>query len=537
MERFITHAEIHNKRFPSLINIFSSGEALPASMVRKVCQCFAAGLHNLYGPTECTIDVTSYECRGDEDVIPIGKPLPGCDVDIIDESGASVPPGTEGELVIGGVLVGAGYKDNDTDSFYYDEIKKERCYKTGDRVVLREDGLLYYIGRTDTQCKINGMRIDLAQIEGAISNIKEIDRVIVLNDDGQLIVCYTAENEVTDIVDQISARLPVYSVPQRYVWLSSFPITPNGKVDKKKLTELAEAESARYIHNECCNEEAELLLEIVERKIHRRISADENIFLAGLDSLKLMDVIIAMEKKGYVYEPEDLYEYKTVNMIVRNKKNKVQWLEKNGRKKLIVAFPYAAGTASAYIGLAAELRECADFCVTHSTNVISIAGSYEKIVLLGYCTGTALAVKAYEEMQAEGIIPAGLALCAALPPDRVVSRVGTPGEILSESGVASFIRMLHRDKIAVTDSMIELFRKDSREFSLFFKERHMIECKKILLCFGRNDMLTWNCKHRWKRWMQYMRGPVRLVIFARQHHFFIDEKKKELARELDKMFR
>lgn len=537
LERFIAYAEFADKDFSGLRHAFSSGEALQASTAKRFCTLFDAALHNLYGPTECTIDVTSYNCSGDEEVIPIGRPLPGCDIEIVDKYGRCVPPEVEGELIVGGVLVGAGYKDADTDKFFYDEEKGESRYRTGDRAVLKMDGQIYYCGRADSQCKIHGMRVELAQIEDAMLSVAEITSATVINANEQLIGCYVAEKEVSEIAEKISGRLPAYSVPQRYVRFAEFPVTQNGKIDKSKILETIATVRNQSAYDECENEEEALLLEMIREKTGNDVSPDENVFLAGLDSLKVIDIILAMEKKGYEYNPEDFYEHKTVKKIVRNKKSSVQWLTRKKRENLIVAFPYAAGNAEAYQELAEALAGEADFCVTRSVDVAQTARQYEKVVLMGYCTGTVIALEAYQQLVSDSITPCGLVLCAAVPPGKIIDTFGTPGEVLPESGVAKFIQMLHRKKVPVTHNMVDMFRRDSRHFSQFFKDEHKaVKCKKILLCFGRNDMLTKNSAHSWRRWRKYVQGSTRLVIFAKQHHFFLNEKKNELANEITKLF-
>ncbi len=534
---FLDYVETRKITFPALKHVYSSGEVLPASMAAGFYRCFKdTVLHNLYGPTECTIDVTYYDCTGKEERVPIGTPLPGTTVEILDDAGRCVPVGVEGELSIGGVLVGEGYFKQKSEQYYFDNIWNEKKYKTGDRAMLGFDGQIYFLGRKDQQCKVNGMRIDLKQIENGMLTIPGMKRAAVLIIKKQLIGCYMAKAPIADISKQVADLLPIYSVPAKFVYLEEIPLTKNGKVDYAYLEEyLKTVENSKSIKKPH-NKAEYALVTCLQDKMGVNVSANENLFLAGLDSLKLMEVLLELEQRGYHYTPEEFYENKTVQKIVNSKAEKIQWLYKGNNTKAIIAFPFAAGTADAYVPLAELARKRhIDFGVTHAADIQNEIAHYEKVVLLGYCTGTVLALETFEYLESMQEKIVGVVLCAALPPGEKIKQYGSPWRFLNDRGIAGLMRYLHREKIRVSKSMIKIFRHDVTHFVSYFKEAHNIKCHKILFCFGGRDLLTWNCAHRWQEWKKYLHGPARVIIFKKEYHFFLKEKKKEIIREIVKL--
>ena len=155
-----------------------SGEELSPSLQNR---CLAAlpraRLSNLYGPTECAVDVTAWECVADADCrrVPIGRPIANTQIYILDERLEPVLAGTEGEIFIGGVAVGRGYwnrPDLTAERFVADPFspsRKARMYKTGDLGRWRPDGAVEYLGRNDYQVKIRGFRIELGEIEAQLA--------------------------------------------------------------------------------------------------------------------------------------------------------------------------------------------------------------------------------------------------------------------------------------------------------------------------------------------------------------------------------
>lgn len=236
----------------SVNRIFCSGEVLTPIHVKKfntlLGQKNGTRLTNLYGPTEATVDVTYYDCpAGGEFIkVPIGKPIDNTSVYILVES-CLLPPGEKGELCIAGEGLARGYLNQPklTDDKFVDNpvCKGERIYRTGDLACLLPDGNIDYLGRMDNQVKIRGLRIELGEIEAKICNHQSVSQcIVVLKDEDSVNPLLKAYILTTDSKLTVSKMkrflrtfLPDYMIPNDYVMMESFPITINGKVDRKAL--------------------------------------------------------------------------------------------------------------------------------------------------------------------------------------------------------------------------------------------------------------------------------------------------------------
>ena len=212
---------------------------------------------NTYGPTEATVAVTSVYVTDEINAIsplPVGKVKSDCEILILDEDGKEVPEGKKGEIVIVGDSVSTGYYKNKaiTDKvFGVREINGEvkRSYKTGDEGYLK-DGMLYYSGRIDFQVKLNGYRIELEDIENNLRKVSLIKNVVVIPilKDGKIqylsaVAVLNKKSEkrdfeiVMEIKNELKKFIPEYMIPRKITFREALPMTVNGKVNRKLLTE------------------------------------------------------------------------------------------------------------------------------------------------------------------------------------------------------------------------------------------------------------------------------------------------------------
>ncbi|MEA2626057.1 MAG: hypothetical protein QOD06_2102 [Candidatus Binatota bacterium] len=242
------------------LKMLCGGEALPADLARQLLPR-GGELWNLYGPTETTIWSTAYRVRGDEETIPIGRPLANTQVHILDVEGCPLPVGVAGELYIGGDGVALGYlgrPDLTAERFVADafsSVPAARLYKTGDLAQWREDGQLEYLGRLDQQVKVRGFRIEPGEVEMALRRHRSIREAVVvaLDDDGtgeKRLVAYVvpargATVSGADVRAFLRGQLPEYMNPAAYVTLHDLPLTPNGKIDRRALPAPSEAAELR----------------------------------------------------------------------------------------------------------------------------------------------------------------------------------------------------------------------------------------------------------------------------------------------------
>ncbi|CAM2828326.1 non-ribosomal peptide synthetase [Prescottella defluvii] len=231
----------------SLRRLFCGGEALTGALVDRVRRVTDASVHNLYGPTEVTVQATRSTVAPGESAsgaVPIGAPVWNTRALVLDARLNPLPVGVPGELYLAGVQVARGYvgrSDLTADRFVANPFSAsgERMYRTGDLVKWNAAGELEYLGRTDFQVKLRGLRIELGEIETALSALASVAQAVVVVHDEKL-VAYVVAGEVFD-VDAAKAALardlPSYMVPAVFVVLDAFPLNASGKVDRKALPE------------------------------------------------------------------------------------------------------------------------------------------------------------------------------------------------------------------------------------------------------------------------------------------------------------
>lgn len=233
------------------LKILCGGEALPPELARQLV-ARAGEVWNLYGPTETTIWSAVYRVLGNETrSVPIGLPIAETQLYLLDTELNPVPEGHEGELWIGGAGLARGYfkrPELTREKFFPDSFSSEtdaRMYRTGDLCRQREDGNIEFLGRLDHQIKLHGFRIELGEIEAVLEQDSTVRQAVVVAREDEAGEKFLAAYLVAAAGQTISRRslrqhlqraLPDYMVPSAFVGLDSFPLTPNGKVDRKALS-------------------------------------------------------------------------------------------------------------------------------------------------------------------------------------------------------------------------------------------------------------------------------------------------------------
>ncbi|HEY2740001.1 MAG TPA: amino acid adenylation domain-containing protein, partial [Thermoanaerobaculia bacterium] len=231
----------------SLRLVIASGEALPPDLAQRFAARVGAPLYNLYGPTETSIEVTSWGCGGEASVVPIGRPIANARIQVVDPAGELIPIGQAGELCIGGVAVGRGYlgrPELTAERFVPDPWGGfgSRLYRSGDLARVRSDGAVEYLGRIDQQVKVRGVRIELGEIEATLAAHPAVrEAVVVLRQEpsGPTLVAFVVVPDKTPEPAELRAflrrSLPEPLVPASFVFLSSLPLTRSGKTDRRAL--------------------------------------------------------------------------------------------------------------------------------------------------------------------------------------------------------------------------------------------------------------------------------------------------------------
>ncbi|ALC60135.1 peptide synthetase [Burkholderia pseudomallei] len=275
-------------------------------------------LFNTYGPTETTVSVTVHEVRGrHDDANVIGRPIANTRVYVLDAWLRPAPIGVAGELYIGGVQVARGYLNRPelTRERFIDDpfVTGGRLYRTGDLARWRTDGSLEYLGRNDFQVKIRGFRIELGEIEAQLAKVTGVREVVVLARDSaadtdqnadlnasatanssekRLVAYYTGDADVAALRAQAAQHLPSYMVPSAYVRLDAWPLTPNGKLDRRALPAPADDAYARAEYEAPQGAKEEALAAIWRELLHvERVSRHDNFFELGGHSLLAVQLV------------------------------------------------------------------------------------------------------------------------------------------------------------------------------------------------------------------------------------------------------
>lgn len=314
----------------SLTKLFFGGENINLENFAEwiASEHFHAKITNMYGPTECTDIAASYtlaDASNHRGSIPIGTPCANTSLYVLDEYLNFLPKGAVGELYIGGAGVGKGYLNNPEmtaarfikSPFNANDI----LYRTGDLVRYCYNNYLEFIARTDDQIKIRGFRIELGEIEANLRHIKNIEDAVVtareINGQKQLLAFIISNSELLPFNTykrELKQYLPDYMVPIAYLPIDKIPLTPNGKVDRKKLPDidLSLLKQTEYIAPRNQNE-AELAL-IWQSLLHiERIGIQDNFFELGGHSLLATQLLTRMRDKFELELPlRTIFEVNTI---------------------------------------------------------------------------------------------------------------------------------------------------------------------------------------------------------------------------------
>ncbi len=279
----------------SLRWLIPTGEALPPELARRWLRRYPSiPMLNAYGPTECSDDVTHAIIRTEPPAgvtrMPIGFPIPGVELVVRD-----------GELWVGGVAVGRGYRN---DPVRTAEVFVDGWYRTGDLVNQLPDGSYEYLGRRDSQVKVRGIRLELGEIEALLGEHPAVREVAAKLEDERLVVYYAGD--APDLKAFAAARLPV--MPARFVQLDALPLTPHGKLDRANLLEQG-------------------LMELFRELLGRPVGVTDDFFEEGGDSLRAIELCVRVQAHyGASLAPSVLVEDGTPRLLAaRLRSGRAPW--------------------------------------------------------------------------------------------------------------------------------------------------------------------------------------------------------------------
>jgi len=309
--------------------VLTGGEALSVAHVTKALAALpGTQLINGYGPTENTTFTTCYriprDFPSDAPRVPIGSPIRGSEVVIVDDALRPLPKDAEGELIALGDGLALGYLNRPgltTERFITvdrGDGRMEPGYRTGDRVMRRADGLIDYLGRDDDQIKIDGHRIEPGEIEreiALISGVRDCRVLVVKGPQGQKrLAAYVVADATTrglNLRQLLGSKLPPFMVPHHVLFLDSLPINANGKLDRSALPD-----PFRPIEDVTAGASggAATVAGWWERILGRRVpSIDTSFFDAGGTSLEAVRLLELIERElGREIEPTFVFRYATI---------------------------------------------------------------------------------------------------------------------------------------------------------------------------------------------------------------------------------
>ncbi|MBD8037455.1 amino acid adenylation domain-containing protein [Solibacillus sp. A46] len=337
--RIVNHlTEENSDLFASVKLVGVGGELLTGDLARKFKSFVGDQIRffNLYGPTEITVMATAYEVPKDlsNDVysVPIGKQLPGNKVYIVNEDGKQCKENEIGELWVASIGISLGYLHNEEktkevfipnpfDANIYEGI----VYKTGDLVKQLADGNIEFVSRKDTQVKIRGHRIEIAEIETKMNEVDGVNNAVVVVEkegDDQILKAFFTSNERiehTAIIETLKTDLPSYMLPTKLKQLEDIPFAPTGKVDRKALGKMEADRVSLVGSREIIAPRNEIEKDLIDvwKKVLKidAVSVKDNLFDIGGHSLKVIEILAHVKQTYPALTIKDFFDLKTVENL------------------------------------------------------------------------------------------------------------------------------------------------------------------------------------------------------------------------------
>ncbi|MFG3529812.1 amino acid adenylation domain-containing protein [Streptomyces sp. NPDC047917] len=572
-----------------------AGEACPPQLVARV-RAARPGLrvHNHYGPTETTVSVLGCEPADTDDPsdttavsVPLGTPFPNALCYVVDRSGRLAPPGTPGELWIAGPGVARGYAGNaeaTARAFVPDPVGgTRRCYRTGDRVRLRPDGLVEFLGRLDDQVKVRGYRVEPGEVAAACRALPSVREAVVLavgEAHRRRLVAWVVPADdstpldITAVRSALRSQLPDHMVPSALVPLPGIPVTPNGKVDRAALPvpQASDKHSGTAPRSAVEQRIAAAWQEVLELP-DQDLDIDADFFALGGDSFSALR---AARLIGPDLRVVSLFTHPTVRELATLLDDPASagtgLLQRlagpppgTSPKVTLVCLPYGGGSAASYQPLAHELTARrpdiqvlavelpghdparADEDLRSLTEVVArcrdeLAGiDTGEVLVYGHCVGTAPAVALALALEEAGEELAGVVLGAAFPSARLPGRLSAlvhrwfpDDRRTSDRAYHDVLQALGGQMEEDTrGSVIRAVRHDARQAVDWFSARFETQAPRrlrapVLCVVGDRDRTTELFEERHREWT-VVADDVSLSRIPHAGHYFLKHQACELA--------
>jgi len=557
---FLDYLEASGRALPSLERVIVSGEALSPALNGRFYSIFEGTntrLHNLYGPTECTVDVLYYDCAPGDAEIPIGRPVWNTGAWVLDQNGMPLPPGETGELCITGVQLAFGYANPalDENRFVAHPVLG-RIYKTGDLCSLRADGQVLYHGRGDGQVKIRGQRVELAEIERLLERAPGVARAAAHYDGARLqaFACGMEGFDEAAALLYLRERLPSYMLPERVLRLSEFPLNANGKLDRGRLAQLAGETQAlpdapAAAQPPVTQQELQLIAAVRAHLDGGAVSMEDTPSRCGLSSLDIVGVTIELENQGMRLQVNDFYtapDFRKLAELMTEDAERPLLVRLAGHGEqagsaAFVGVPYGGGSFGAWADLARTLP--APFYAVQSAHVDPEALlraletlPHERFVLMGSCVGSGLAIALARLLEEQGRL-AGLCILASAPPLAVglYGRWFNPWLLRGPAATNRALQKLSEKELRVGQREIAQLRADAAWFLRFLAGNpHAPLRAPVQLIYGADDpaLRRANAQRRWER---FLGRQVLVSVLPGAKHDIVHTHPNEIASKLGAM--
>ena len=565
-ELFLTYLENNKEeqsKFALVRYVFLSGEALTADLVQRFYRLYdynKVTVHNLYGPTECAVDVTYYDCTPDDiDPVPIGKPIYNTQMYVLDKYMNPAPIGVTGELCIAGMNVGQGYLNNPeltAEKFIDNPFGEGKMYRTGDNAYWRDDGNIVFCGRIDNQIKLGGQRIEIGEIESVIVSVDGVDSAAVIinkNNNAEILVAFysgTPGLEST-IKKHCSQKLPKYMIPLAFEYIESMPLNTNGKLDRKLLSQKKIENISDYVYEPPANDLEKQICDKFKLILNKNdIGRHSDFFDCGGTSLTLISLLSEEEFKNINVAEfmRNSTPAKLSLFIQKNHKSNLEYLENlfdpDGADKALILLPFAAGGAEAYSDLVSLLKQrkkdtaiyfiryLHSFaeCEKAAKEIIDIL-SNKDIYIYSHCVGSALALQILKNLEKYNIYPKQYFAGASMPLSRLVKKNIwniVPDVVIKNILIKAGAQFEGISDESLKKKLIE-FRKDT-DFSVMSFSEHNNKIKvPVSLIISKKDIFTKKYKKAEKLWGNYFDKVNGVHFIDSESHYFQADSCNELT--------
>ncbi|MBG0821571.1 amino acid adenylation domain-containing protein [Planomonospora sp. ID91781] len=566
------------------------GEASTWSWARELAGHTEVANH--YGPTEATVGVATYAVAaasgtasgttsGTALTLPVGGPLPGVRLYVLDEHLRPVPPGMTGEIHIGGDRLARGYLGQPgltADRFLPDPYGAPgaRMYRTGDLGRWLPTGELCFLGRRDLQVKVRGYRVELPEIESVLTGLEGIEQAVVELRADRLVGYLVGERTpVGELRARLADRLPEYMVPGRFVWLDELPLKSHGKVDRALLPDPGDErpdQEGGFTPPQTPLEEgiAQVWAEVLGLT---RVGALDDFFDLGGHSLLAAQVVARLRRVlpdgGRRIGILDLFKHRTVRGLAGLAETAAggprallhRLTPARNATTTLVCVPYNGGSAAVYqpladalpqdwalhaaavpgqeLGLAEETRPVAEVAEGCAAEIL--AGIRGPVVLYGHCgLGVMLTVEIARRLEAAGRSVEAVYLGGIFPFARPSSLLGRIADLAdrfrSDQAWANALRAagldvdeLSREELKmIIDNRREGTRETERYFTRLLAEGVEPLRAPIVSVVGERDPATEFYQERYPEW-HLLSGSAALVVLDEAGHFYLKYRAGELA--------